>query len=146
MNSPRKFWVLFKISKWISKSFFTCLSTKYSCKEINRVINIINSASFWCKITVFLKHQFYTFSVQKPNRPRRVKKLHFLEKRLINIYIFYCIGFEDQTKLVLSNKEGIITDIIINGEVKSLRHTFGYYEGKNKSTMRLLPTALYSSR
>ena len=29
----------------------------------------------------------------------------------------------------MSNKEGILTDIIVNGQVKSFQHTFGYYEG-----------------
>lgn len=39
------------------------------------------------------------------------------------------LGFDEETKLVFSNKEGLLTDIIIKGQVKSLEHNFGYYEG-----------------
>ena len=58
------------------------------------------------------------------------------------------LGFEDGIKLVFNNKEGVLSDIIVNGKVKALKHEFGYYEGHpgNNSQFRFRASGAYIFR
>ena len=58
------------------------------------------------------------------------------------------LGFKDQTKMVFSNKEGLMTGVITDGKVKALKHTFGYYEGHpgNNSEFKFRASGAYIFR
>lgn len=86
---------------------------------------------------------FYVSKTSGSNQLIEGEELDPMARRKKSIF-----GFQDQTKLVFNNKEGRLTDIIINGQVKSLEHTFGYYEGHpgNNSEFRFRASGAYIFR